>query len=59
MHTNYGFFIHSFTDGRLSYFRILAIINYAAMIWGGWQCRQLFELAFLFPLDKHPEGPVR
>ena len=45
-------FIYSSGDEHLVYFCVLAIVNNAFMKWG---CRYLFELVFLFPLDKYPE----
>ena len=45
-------FIYSSGDEHLVYFCVLAIVNNAFMKWGG---SYLFELVFLFPLDKYPE----
>ena len=48
----HNFFIYSSGGEHLVYFHVLAIVNNAFMTWG---CRYLFELVFLFPLDKYPE----
>ena len=53
---SHSYFIHSCTDGHLSCFDILAIVNNGAMKKG---CLCSFELVFLVPSDIFPEvGPL-
>ena len=47
----YIFSIHSFVDGHLGYFRILAIVNNAAV---KHECIYLLKLVFLFFSDIYP-----
>ena len=52
MFLNYIFFIHSSISGYFGCFRILAIVNNAAVNIG---CICLFKSVFLFSYDKYPE----
>ena len=47
------FFVHSFVDGPLSCFLVLAVLNNAA---GNMWCRYLFNLLFPFSLDIYTVG---
>ena len=53
VYIHYIFFIHSFVDGHLGCFHILAIVNHAAVVYAG--CIYLFKLVFSFSSDKYPK----